>query len=100
MDNQYIDVEKEVYRKGEEIQIELKNDGSASWSPLSRHLKIYSKESGELVYDGHTDVAMPAVPKTQTVLWNQTNMDGEQVQPGRYRALFMEKYEAEFVIEE
>lgn len=99
MENEYIEVEKEVYNKGEKVRIELENDGSATWSPLSQHLGIYHKESGELVFDGDRDIAMPAVPKTQTFFWNQTDMDGKQVPAGRYKAVFMDNYEVEFVIE-
>ncbi|MFP4000922.1 MAG: hypothetical protein ACLFU5_03360 [Thermoplasmata archaeon] len=98
MNDEFIDVEKEVYEKGERVRIELRNDGSAKWSPLSQYLKIYHKDSSEKVYEGHRDIAMPAVPKTQTVFWDQTDIEGEKVEPGEYRAVFLEKYEDDFKI--
>ncbi len=99
-DGQYIQVEKDVYEKSERVRIDLKNDGSASWTPLSQYLKVYREDTGELVYDWEREVAMPAIPENQTLFWDQTDMEGDQVEPGTYRFVLMEKYEAEIVIQE
>ncbi len=99
MKDNFIEMEKNVYDKGEKIDIRLKNDGTATYTPLSQYLKIYNDESNELVYDGESDIALPAIPKEQTARWDQEDLEGEKVPTGKYKVVFLEKYERKFFIE-
>lgn len=97
----YIHVEKEEYKEGETVYIALRNDGNLTYHPMEIYVKIFNMETDELVYDGAIlNVTLPAVPSEEVMEWDQENMDGEQVPPGNYRVIFMERYTDNFTIHE
>ncbi len=56
-----LEVDQEFYSLGEDVKIEVRNDGSVMNSPFYHTLHIIDSESGEIVYEP-TEVIRPTVP--------------------------------------
>ncbi|MEF8834674.1 MAG: hypothetical protein V5A76_00800 [Candidatus Thermoplasmatota archaeon] len=88
-EDEYIGTEKDSYRPGEKIIVEVKNDGTANSFPIIVNfgIQIVDVEDDEIVYQPDIDVSIPAVPpygRTELLIWNQTDAEGEQVPEGDY----------------
>jgi len=88
-EDEYISSEKDSYEPGEQIIIEVKNDGSASSHPILAALgiQIVNVENEEVVHQPDIEYTVPAVPpygRTELLVWNQTDFEGEQVPEGDY----------------
>jgi len=88
-EDEYVSSEKDSYEPGEQIIIEVKNDGSAGGYPILAALGIHivRVETEEVVYQPDIEYTVPAVPdygRTELLVWNQTDPEGEQVPEGDY----------------
>ncbi len=100
-EGEYIDVEKDVYDKGETVRIALRNDGNLTRQPMSRYVKIFNIDTDELVYDGgEVDEDLPIIPSEEVMEWDQRGIDGNKVSHGQYHVIFQSQYQADFSIEE
>ncbi|GEM_PF-3648475 len=89
-EDEYIGTEKQWYETGENVTIEVKNDGSAGSKPIIYDFGIYIEnlETGEVVHGPLDGVIQPIVPeygRTEYIIWDQTDLEGEQVPEGTYR---------------
>ncbi len=107
LEEEYIGTDKEWYEPGENVTIEVKNDGSASNIPMIYDFGIYIEnvETGEVVYGPLEGITQPAVPdygRTEYIIWDQTDLEGEQVPEGTYRVKAEREFEhtTEFNISE
>jgi len=88
-ENEYLGTEKEGYESGENVHVEVKNDGSAFAFPIINvfQMQIQNVDTGEVVHGPLTGPVLDAVPdygRTEYFVWNQTDKDGEEVPEGTY----------------
>ncbi|MBS3782509.1 MAG: hypothetical protein KGY68_07905 [Candidatus Thermoplasmatota archaeon] len=88
-EDEYIGTEKDSYEPGEKIIIEIKNNGKAGSYPIivDFGIHIIAVENEKVVYNPDIEVNLPALPpsgRTELLIWNQTDSDGDQVPEGDY----------------
>ncbi len=89
-EKEYLGTDKESYEPGEEVIVEVKNDGSATYIPIINffRIQIQKLDTGEVVHVSWNDeTGLPMEPeygKTEHFVWDQTCPDGEQVPEGNY----------------
>ncbi len=107
-EDEYLWTDKDVYEKGVNVVITVKNDGSATSTPIVIDLgiQIVDVDTDVIVFGPLEGVRFPMVPeygRTEDVTWNQTDTEGRQVSGGRYRVEATQRgfeHTAEFTIEE
>ncbi len=107
-EDEYLWTDKDVYEIGVNLVITVKNDGSATSTPIIVDLgiQIVDVDTGVIVLGPVDGVVFPSVPEygvIEHLTWDQTDTEGRQVPGGRYRVEATQRgfeHTAEFTIEE